>query len=169
VKVILWASLSANGNYSQATPENPPPLQVLQDVQARSQEAGCVIFGRSTYEEIMSRGQDPASLKVDIVVVSKTSINGVLSAPSPSAALGLLQKRGHKAVVVGGGEQLLNSFLMEGLADEFVFNFLPHLEGGVLNLHLESRSYRTLRTVGMKDLGGGVVQVRYLLEDKQAS
>jgi dihydrofolate reductase len=165
MKVILWATLSANGNYSRATPENPPRSQALQDFEKHAKAAGNFVVGRTTFEGFAARGPNPTFASMDIVVVSRQplSIPGVLTAPGPREALELLKQRGHQTALLSGGEKLHNAFLAEDLVDELVLNFVPVIEGEGLSIHLPAGRHKAAELQGTADLGGGVTQVRYSL------
>jgi dihydrofolate reductase len=159
MKVILWAALSANGNYSRATPDNPPRPQALQDFEKHAKATGNLVVGRATFEGFAARGPNPAFASMDIVVVSHQplTIPGVLLAPCPRAALELLKQRGHRTALLSGGEKLHNAFL----ADELVLNYLPVIEGEGLSIHLPAGRHKAVKLQGTSDLGDGVTQMRY--------
>ena len=163
MKVILWATLSANGNYARATPENPPRPQALQDFEKQAKAIGNFIVGRATFEGFAARGPNPAFATIDIVVVSRRPLNlpGVLNASSPREAVELLRQRGAKVALLTGGETLHNAFLADGLVDELVLNFVPVIEGKGLGIHLPAGTHRLATLLGVTDLGGGVTQIQY--------
>lgn len=165
---ILWATLTANGNYARSTPEHPPKPEALADFGAHVQRTGNFIVGRRTFEEFQkqpARGGERPFDKVDIVVVTsqRLAIPGVGVASSPRAALEQLQARGHNLALIAGGEALHNAFLAEDLVDELVFNVAPALDGEGLKLMLPRERYRELRLRAAKELGAGVVQLNYAL------
>lgn len=179
MKTILWATLTANGNYAQSGPENPPKPEALGDFVAQAQTAGNFIAGRKTFEGM----QDPSRVSqeeqaaaegpfagIDIVVVSKSAsaIPGVTVVGSPREALSYLERRGHKAALIGGGADIHNSFLGEGLVNEVIFNVAPVMEGKGLNLLIDQENYRYrhVELLDCKPLGGGVVQLRYAIQDR---
>ncbi|MBB5060410.1 dihydrofolate reductase [Granulicella aggregans] len=166
MKVTLWATLSANGNYSRSTPENPPRPQAFQDFERHARVAGNFIVGRSTFEGFAARGPNPAFASLDIVVVSTNSpaIEGVHVVSSPSEALELLEQRGYTSALLSGGEKLHNAFLAQGLVDELVLNHTPVIEGAGLNIHLPAGKHQVGELLEMIDLGGGVVQTRYSIK-----
>lgn len=163
MKVTLWATLSANGNYARNTPENPPRQEALQDFQLQALAAGNFIVGRKTFEGFAANGPNPAFANLDIVVISRkpNTFPGVLSATSPREAIELLQRRGHKVALLSGGEGLHNAFLEEGLIDELVFNYVPVIEGKGMSIHLPAGNHRAVQLQAVSDLGGGVTQLRY--------
>lgn len=169
MKTILWATLTANGNYAQSSPEHPPKPEAFGDFVAQIREAGNFIVGRRTFENMQAGGNGPFA-GVDIVVVSqkRAAIPGVKIAQSPQDALAYLQAKGHQTALVGAGADLHNAFLAQGLADEVIFNIAPVLEGKGLNLLLDQHEYqyRDVRLLDCKPLGGGIIQLRYALDPK---
>jgi dihydrofolate reductase len=165
MKVTLWATLSANGNYARATPDNPARAEALADFRQRALENGNFIVGRKTFEESAARGPNPDFRDADIVVVSRSGSGneGLLSATSPRAALELLASRGHTKALISGGETLHNAFLADGLIDEVILNIAPVLEGGGLSIHLPPGTHRPIEFISCSEIGGGLVQLRYAL------
>jgi len=178
MKTILWATLTANGNYAQSSPENPPKKEALNDFAVHAKAAGNFIVGRRTFEEM----QDPNRVSqeeqanadgpfagMDIVVISRNiqDIPGVKVARSPQEALNYLQQKGHQTALISGGADLHNSFLGQGLVDEVIFNVVPILEGKGLHLLIDENNYRYkhVQLLDCKPLGGGIVQLRYGLTE----
>jgi hypothetical protein len=61
MKTIVWATLTANGNYAQASAAHPPKPEALGDFAAHAKRVGNFIVGRRTFEAFQS---DPTR-KVD--------------------------------------------------------------------------------------------------------
>lgn len=105
---------------------------------------------------------------LDIVVISKSALEipGVAVVRSPEEALNYLQQKGHQTALISGGADIHNSFLGQGLVDEVIFNVAPVLEGKGLNLLIDKDHYRykQVELLDCKPLGGGVVQLRYAIE-----
>ncbi|MEK3913098.1 dihydrofolate reductase family protein [Paenibacillus sp. FSL H7-0331] len=168
MKTILWATLTANGNYAQSTPENPPKKEALEDFAIHAKAVGNFIVGRRTFEGMRGNGGPGPFGDVEIVVISKNAaeIPGIKVARSPQDALDYLQQKGHQTALVSGGADIHNSFLGQGLVDEMIFNVAPCLEGKGLNLLIdkENYQYKHLELLDCKPLGGGVVQLRYAID-----
>jgi dihydrofolate reductase len=169
MKTILWATLSANGNYAQSSPENPPKKEAFDDFVKQARAAGNLIVGRRTFEGMLSSGGavgGPFS-DLDIVVVSKNvgDLQGVTVARSPQEALNYLQKKGHQTALIGAGADLHNAFLGQGLVDELIFNVAPVLEGKGYNLLIDKENYqfKDVQLLNFMSLGGGVVQMHYAI------
>lgn len=170
MKTILWATLTANGNYARSSPAHPPRPEALADFAAQVGAVGNFVVARQTFEEFQSQpsrsaeGAGAVFAQADIVVVSRSwEMPGPTVARSPQAALAHLRERGHEAVLLAGGERLHNAFLAEGLVDELLINVAPALEDEGLRLRLPPGGFEHLRLLASRDLGGGVVQLRYAL------
>jgi dihydrofolate reductase len=169
MKTILWATLTANGNYAQSSPENPPKKEALDDFATHAKAAGNFIVGRRTFEGMRGNGSGGGPFaEVDIVVVSKNTadIPGVKVASSPQEALNYLLQKGHQTALIAGGADIHNSFLGQGLVDEVVFNVAPVMEGKGLNLLIDKDNYqyKQVHLLDCKPLGNGVVQLRYAID-----
>src|SRR5258708_2019441 len=164
MKTILWATLTANGNYAQSSAENPPKKEALDDFAAQAQAVGNFIVGRRTFEGMQASGGNPFG-EVDIVVVSQSvkEIPGVKVVGSPQEALNYLQEKGYTTALLGAGADLHNALLGQGLIDEVIFDVAPVLEGKGLNLLLDTDhyQYKDVQLLDFKSLGGGVVQLHY--------
>jgi dihydrofolate reductase len=169
MKTILWATLTANGNYAQSSPEHPPKKEALDDFATHVKSAGNFVVGRRTFEGMQASGGG-AFADIDIVVVSKSvkEIPGIKFVGSPQEALNYLQEKGHTIALLSGGADLHNAFLGYGLVDEVLFNVAPVLEGKGLNLLLDQGhyQYKDVQLLDFKSLGGGIVQLHFALGHK---
>lgn len=176
MKTIVWATLTANGNYARATAAHPPRKQALSDFAANAKTTRNFIVGRRTFEEFRadpSRSAEDAAqafAELAIVVVSGTDprLPGVEHAASPAGALKALEQRGYTSALVAGGETLINAFLAEDLVDELVINIAPSFDEEGLRLKLPAKRYQDLKLLGMQELGDGVAQLRYAIDRTQA-
>lgn len=155
MKVELYASLAANGLMLTADPSHPTPPAIFADFLQHAKKAGALILGRATYEMAASFGVGDALAGVTIVVVSSgsASLSGAERAGSPSAALELLEKRGHARALLGGGAVLYNAFLESRLVDELRINVMPTLtsRGKPLTAADEPQALRLLSTTQLID------------------
>lgn len=166
MKTILWATLTANGNYAQSSAENPPKPEAFGDFATQAQATGNFIVGRRTFEGMQaSGGSAPAGLDIVVVSASIKEIPGIKVAASPQEALDYLQAKGHTKALLTGGADLHNAFLGQGLIDEVIFNIAPVLEGKGLNLLLDQNhyQYKDVQLLDFKSLGGGVIQLHYAI------
>ncbi|MFC5406483.1 dihydrofolate reductase family protein [Cohnella soli] len=168
MKTVLWATLTANGNYAQSGPENPPKKEALDDFFTQVKATGNFIVGRRTFEGMRGNGGPGPFADIDIVVVSKsaTEIPGVTVVSSPEEALKYLEQKGHQTALISGGADIHNSFLGQDLVDEVIFNVAPVMEGRGLNLLIDKENYlyKHVQLLDCKPLGSGVVQLRYALD-----
>lgn len=166
MKTILWATLSANGNYASSNAEHPPKQEALMDFAQQAKLSGNFISGRKTFEGFRASGATNMFSGLDIVVVSEKSeaIDGVKVVRSPKEAIEFLKSKGHKISLFTGGETLHNSVLAQNLADEVIFNFAPVFESEGMNLVLPKGEYKDVSLIEMKNLGSGVVQLRYAMQ-----
>ena len=166
MKTILWAALTANGNYAQSSPEHPPKQEALDDFATQARAAGNFIVGRRTFEGMQASGGGSFD-GIDIVVLSSRhkEIPGVKLVSSPQEALNYLQEKGHTIALLSGGAELHNAFLAHGLVNEVIFNVVPVLEGKGLNLLLDQGhyQYQDVKLLDFKSAGNGVVQLHYAL------
>lgn len=167
MKTILWATLSANGNYATSSTEHPPKSEALQDFAHQVQKTGCFIVGRKTFEAFAAGGgPNPAFEAVDIVVISANTatIEGAKVVNTPQEAIAYLESKGRTATLTSGGEMLHNSFLAAGLVDEIIFNIAPVMESKGMKLQLPEGQYTELELLNTQPLGNGVVQLHYALK-----
>jgi dihydrofolate reductase len=166
---IVWAALTANGNYAKGDPPHPPRTEALRDFARHAQRAGNCIVGRRTFERFRAEAQQrpedsqQAFAHVRTVVVSKgaAELPGATRVDNPAAALAALNRLGYKTALVAGGETLINAFLAEGLVDEIVLTIAPEFESDGLRLRLPHGQFHALQLLNVRELGGGVAQLRY--------
>lgn len=176
MKTILWATLTANGNYQRNDPKHPPRPEALADFATHVGASGNFIVGRKTFEAFAAQQSAPRetpdnpnggaaspapAFGATIVVVSSKDLPGGTVVRSPQDALAFVRERGFSTALVAGGEKLHNAFLAADLVDELVLDVAPVLEDAGLKLVLPERQYRTLSLMESKPLGGGVIQLRY--------
>jgi dihydrofolate reductase len=173
MKTILWATLSANGNYARASAAHPPKPEATADFAAHAAAHGNFIVGRRTFEAFQAQparaGADGGAARnpfasTTIVVVSTTvAAPNVPCAATPEAALAALQARGHTTALLAGGEMLHNAFLARDLVDELLLNVVPTLEDEGLKILLPRGHRRDVVLLGTKQLAAGIVQLHYAL------
>ncbi|WP_394831012.1 dihydrofolate reductase family protein [Pendulispora rubella] len=171
MKTILWAALSANGNYARSSQRHPPKPEATADFAAHAREHGNFIVGRQTFlefQENASRRPQSASMDgIDIVVVSSTLAlppgAPAQTAPDARAALALLRGRGHQTALVVGGERTHNAFLSAGLVDEVIVVVTPSFEDEGRKITLSRGERREATLIEHTSLGGGLIRLRYAL------
>lgn len=166
MRVILWAEIMANGFYPVYPTSFETPKEVWDDFYAHIAEAGNVILGRKTVEEMTAAGNGFGLGDAKVISVSRTpsSFEGATSAESPEAALDILRKAGHETALVGGGAGILNSYLEQGLAHELVLLIAPAIGGRESLVALPEGQHQKLQLLSCKELGSGVLKMHYRLE-----
>jgi dihydrofolate reductase len=177
MRTVVWATLTANGNYARASAAHPPTQQALEDSAAQATRAGNFIVGRRTFEGFQSdssRPGPPTPIR-RLPAPTSWSCRERGSRPRESSALLPRQKHWHTSNARAttphssqGGETLINAFLAQGLVDELVVNIVPALESKGLKLHLPDEQYAELTLLESRELGGGVGQRRYALNRSAA-
>jgi len=173
MKTILWATLTANGNYARSSAAHPPKPEATADFAAHALEHGNFIVGRRTFEAFAAQpgragaddrvGPNPFASTTIVVVSTTIAVPNVLRAATPEAALAAVRERGHNTALLAGGETLHNAFLERGLVDELILNIVPSLEDEGLKILLPKGSRRDLELLGSKQLAAGIVQLHYAL------
>ena len=130
-------------------------------------ENGCVIFGRKTYQNLITWPKrylkDLQGIKV--IVISANSDyqvgSGFELTSSPQEALEKLEKQGFKNVVLTGGSTLNSSFAKLGLIDEVILNVEPVIEGKGIPLFKPENFELKLELIEMKQSKGKTIQLQY--------
>jgi dihydrofolate reductase len=165
VKVLLYASLAANGLMMSADPSHRTPDAILGDFVRHARDIGSLILGRVTYEMMNRLGASTLFEGVELVVVSSQSIAtpGAHLASSPDGAIGLLGDGGHTRALLGGGAALYSAFLAAGLVDELCLNVVPVLtsRGTPITAATEPRALRLLSSAALIE---GVTQLRFAVD-----
>lgn len=169
MKVVLWAGIMVNGFYPQYPTVFQTPAEIWDDFYGHVAQAGNVIFGRRTAEEVWAAGVDDHYAQVDVVAVCRqaTDLPGAHCVASPRQALAALAEKGHETAFVGGGNTILNGFLADDLADELIFVIAPAIGGCQFSVALPEGPHKDLRLQSVKEIGSGCVKLHYLLERGQ--
>jgi dihydrofolate reductase len=158
MKTILYAGITANGNYGDSDAGQMPKKEELNDLFNHAKEAGNIVMGRRTYEIF---GADDTFAGLDVVVVSSTaSFKGVKTATSLQEMLSYLKEKGYGQAFIIGGVTLHNALLTDGLFDELYINVEPYIAKG-LNLGPTDSRFVDLELVGHKHIGASIVQIHY--------
>lgn len=158
MKTIIYAGLTANGNYGDTDSGQMPKQEEMDNLFMHAKESGNIVMGRRTYEIF---GADGAFVDLDVVVVSKSkTFDGVKSVTSPQDMLAYLNDKGYVQAFVVGGVTLHNHLLTDGLIDELYINIEPYMENGLDLKPNDGRSIE-LELVEHKHIGAGIVQIHY--------
>jgi len=166
MKVTLMMVKTADGFIAKTPNQSPMEWTSGADKAlfvARTKEAGVIIMGLSTYKTIGKPLPGRLNMIMTFKPEEETNIQGALEFTNkpPREILAELESRGFNEVILGGGTMINSLFLKEGLVDELLITIEPILFGGGLTLFKDLNLNIKLELLEMKDLGGGVVNLRY--------
>ena len=164
MKTILWAAITANGNYMHGDSDYRWKTEIFEDFDACALLAGNCIIGRKTYEEYVGAGGSMGELTVVVVSRSKRDLAGATCVASPQEAIRHLEQKGFASALIGGGDSLLNGFLAEGLADEIVLNITPEMGGPGNHLLLPEARVKPMELLDFRQIGEGILRLHYAME-----
>ncbi len=166
MKTVLWAEIMANGFFPVNPTSFETPGEVWAHFYADVANAGNVILGRKTVEEVLAAGNGFGVGEALVVAVSSTdaAYPGTVHAGSPRAALERVAAAGHQTALVGGGAAILNAFLAENLADELILLVVPSLGGSHPILTLERGKHRLMRLLSSREIGSGCLRLHYAID-----
>lgn len=129
----------------------------------RTKEARVIIMGLATYKTIGK----PLPGRLNMIMTFKPEIEqGIpdkleFTNDAPEVILRKLKARGFTEVILGGGTSINSLFLQKNLIDEIQMTVEPMLFGGGLNLFKDLNLNIKLELLETKDLGNGVINLRY--------
>ncbi len=131
--------------------------------------AGNMIIGRRTYEIMIKNNEFELSKldKITTVVMTNDAFlkihnpDFIFIASSPKTALGILQKKVFKKILVCGGGGLNASFMKENLIDEIYIDVEPIIFGKGIKLFTEADFEAELKLLETKKLSRNEIQLHY--------
>lgn len=164
MNIILWATLTANGNYARSDEDHPPFQSALADFSKQAKSAGAFIVGRSTFEGFRASGaqMDPG-IQIVVLTSHKLDMPGITSVKSPEQAITFLEGKGFDKVLLAGGAKLHTSFLNQNLVDEMILNIAPVLEDEGYKILLNKAGYKHLKLLDSMLLDEGIMRLHYKL------
>lgn len=128
-------------------------------------EAGSVIAGRSSFEQVESddmgtllKPEHKIVLSTKEVDVSNTDWKAT---PSPTAALELLQNAGAETAIIGGGRSVAYAFMKENLIDEIVIDLQPVAFGAGTPMFGDVLDKVQLSLISTTTLASGALRLQY--------
>ena len=142
---------------TQHNPEELLPKEVMANFVQTVGKFGNLIIGRRTFDLFPSRMPG-----IEMVVLSHSPLkyDGVSVVASPAEALSLLEKKGFDTALVGGGAQLVRTFLSQGLVDELYINIYPLISKGS-TFAISENFQASLELIGVDKLSADIVQLHY--------
>jgi dihydrofolate reductase len=164
MKLVLIADVSANGKLLLTeNPNHPLPPETIEFYCQQIIQAGNVIMGRKTFDMLQQHFGEIHQIlpSVEVVVVSTTALSSrsYTVAANPEKAVNYLQGKGFTQLMIGGGTQVYNEFLNQGLVTDLYFNYIPVIigDGGLLGSAVDLLSNFELSE--HKLLGDNIVQL----------
>ena len=169
MKITLFMTISVNGIIARENGDE----DFLSDNNWNSfvevvQEAGCVIWGRKTYEIVLSNyGEKYLNTIKDVKkVVVSTDLSfrvqdGIILVKSPEEAIESLRKLGFNSAVVSGGSSLNSSFVKENLINEIILNVEPVVVGKGIPLFSSQEFDLKLSEPKIENFVDGIIQLKY--------
>ncbi|MBI2545242.1 MAG: dihydrofolate reductase family protein [Candidatus Aenigmarchaeota archaeon] len=169
MKVVLFMAQTINGMIARENYEEEFFTDETWDMFVKfSEEIGCFVIGRNTYDIYKKKNSEKFSLdKVNAkrIVVSnnpKLKLDArYILANSPRDALNKANKLGFRKVMVTGGGLVNSSFMKAGLIDEIIINVEPYLLGKGIRIFSEDDFEKKLKLTDVKKLKLGIIQLRY--------
>lgn len=167
MKVILSMAVSANGIIAT----NDGEEEFLSDETwnrfvERAKEIGCVVWGRKTYDAVMSYDQRYIDDIKDVkkIVVSKSNLllsDTCFVAASPKDAIKQLETQGFENILISGGATLNSEFAKLNLIDEIILDINPVIVGSGIPLFLPSDFELKLKLKETKKIEGNNIELVY--------
>ena len=160
--------MSLNGKI--ANPDGTYPWASKEDwenFQAMYKKAGCIIIGRNTYDKLRDKPSFPTKGCTCIVMSNNNTLTShhpkiVITHDSPQSILNMLEKKGFKQVLIGGGGDINSLFMKEGLIDEVYIDIEPLILGRGISLFSDSDFESRLKLLAIKKLANNqTIQIHY--------
>jgi dihydrofolate reductase len=171
MKVILTMAVSANGII--ADPQGEEDFLSHQNWKRfvkLANEVGNFIWGRKTYQEVISWGGTYLDdlKKVEKIILSKSQPTlrpGFKLAHSPEQALKKLEDNGFKQAIVTGGAIINSAFAEKQLINEVRLDINPVVVGSGIPLFSPEQFRMNLKLIKMEKINGDIIEVTYQVTD----
>ncbi len=166
MKVIQYNAISVDGFI--ATKDGNSDWVSEADVESFEKainDSGCIIMGRKTFEQYQDDLYPVEGLFNVVMTTNKEILKESdelwITDKSPSEVLKFLEKNKFEQVVLIGGGTINSSFLNLGIVDEIILSIHPIVLGDGIRLFEGDEIHVDLEKVEVKEIGDGVVWVRY--------
>lgn len=167
MKVILYMGISVNGYIAKTSEDTSWITDVeWENYKEMCNKTGNVIMGRRTYEIAKDEGYFPFTPESFQVIVTSQKFkndwpNQVAFVKSPKEAIRILEEKGFKKALVGGGGDLDSAFMDENLIDEIYLDIEPIVLGNGIKLFADADFESKLELIGTKNLSKNEIQLHY--------
>ena len=142
---------NADGTYPWASKKD------WESFQAQYKKAGCIIIGKNTYDKLRNKSSFPTKGCTCVVMSNNKTFTSdhpkvIVTHDSPIDILNMLEKKGFKQVLIGGGGEINSLFMKQGLIDEVYIDIEPVVVGQGIPLFADGDLKARLILLGMKKL-----------------
>jgi dihydrofolate reductase len=172
-KVVLYIAMSLDGFIAK----NDGDISFLSVVEQKGQDYGyagfvktvdTVIWGRKTYDKILSFGISLPHPDKKVIVLTRTprakKANVTFYNGSLTELVNNLKTQSGKDIYVDGGAKIVNDMLKLNLIDELIISVIPVFLGSGIPLFQQGRDESGLILVKSQQFEKGLVQLHYLLQ-----
>jgi dihydrofolate reductase len=168
-KVILYIAMSLDG-YIAKTDGN---IDFLSSVESPGEDYGyadftstidTVIWGRKTYEKVLSFGVEIPHQDKSVYVISKSKTGEeghIVFKNDVVKLLKDLQNKAGKDIYCDGGGEIVNEILKHSLFDRIIISVIPHLLGEGISLFKGGRPEQNMKLKKSIIYPSGLVQLWY--------
>ena len=168
-KVILFIAMSLDGFIATENDD----LSFLDVVAIKGEDYGyahfvnhvdTIIWGRKTYDKVVSFGGDIPYADKKVYVISRTrsgTKGHVRFVDNVVALIEQLKSEEGLDIYCDGGGEVVSELLKHQLIDEMVISIIPHLLGSGKSLFKNNRPPQQLEFVNAKTFKSGLVQLKY--------
>lgn len=130
-------------------------------------EAGCVIVGRTTYEQYKNVLYPIERAKTYVITNRSDDYKDTelvkFVAPDVDLILSLLESNGHTSALLSGGGETNGLFASKGKITDIIMSIYPMILGDGIKMLGSFEGKMNLRLISTTDIGDGVVQNRYVV------
>lgn len=133
-------------------------------------EIDTVIWGRRTFDKVLSFGGDIPYKDKQVYVISRSrsgSHEHVQYHSDPVALVRYLKGQEGNGIYCDGGAEIVAELVQHDLIDRFIISVIPHMVGGGIRLFKEGLPNQSLRFVKSEAYMTGLVQLQYERKDPE--
>lgn len=168
-KLNLYIAMSLDGFIAK----NDDNIDFLSSVDSPGEDYGytefsstidTVIWGRRTYDKVLSLPQGPFYQDKKIYVVSKTrsgEVGNVTFHPDLISLVSDLKKKEGKDIYCDGGAEIVFELLKHGLIERVIVSVIPHLLGDGIRLFKPGFPEQKMKFKKSSSYPSGLVQLWY--------
>jgi dihydrofolate reductase len=165
MKVILHLATSADGFIAKSDGDSSWVSAIDEELfKNRVQEAGCVVIGKTTFEQYRDSIY-PIKNAFNIILTSGAfeteGSDDVVHASSPQQAIALAEAKGYSSLIIAGGAKTADAFLEAGLVSEVYLSVHPLMLGEGKKLSTDFSNVDTYKLLDKKSLSEGITELHY--------